>query len=64
MLVHLCSNFGISYRSEINDADRYRRSLLKKLDSFYREYKIFHYQSDAAEKRFQNALAIFETNKL
>ncbi len=34
MLVHLCSNFGISYRSEINDADRYRRSLLKKLDSF------------------------------
>lgn len=36
---------------------------LIKLDSLYREYKVFHYQSDAAEKRFRNALAIFETNK-
>lgn len=53
-------------REELNiiDAKVQLIESLKKLDSFYREYKIFHYQSDAAEKRFQNALAIFETNKL
>lgn len=34
MLVHLCSSFGISYKSDINDAERYRKFLLKKIDSF------------------------------
>lgn len=34
MLVHLCSSFGIAYKTDISDAERYRKFLLKKIDSY------------------------------
>lgn len=59
------SYFVEAIREELNaiEAKEQLIASLEELDGLYQDYKRLQQQSDAAEKRFQNALAIFGSQK-
>lgn len=55
-LIHLCSKFGISYRTDITEVSRYRKFLVKQLDHFLSKGNHI-YNPKEAIKVFMESLA-------
>ena len=55
-MIWLCSKFGISYRTDILDSERYQKFLIKQLDSFLMKGNESYRTSKLAIQAFTNSL--------